>query len=246
MIRYITILLCIVVTTSYVAAAKPPRPQPLSYTKPIDGTPYTFVMLGDPEAEAKQKPEFQERFQKLHNQYKETGLYNDYDLLWSVDGPYAPYDNIFVSKDGKHLIRIEGDWYQTKDHPYPSGRRVDSKIEQAQLSEPAVSFFANGKLLEQYSVNDVVTSPESIPHSPEHVLWSAGGILNEEQGCFNLIVKDDHILRFDYKTGELLAKEQAGLNNPIVQPILISMGLLTVIMLGIWVWLVRYKWKPTS
>ena len=161
------------------------------------------------------------------------------EFVWSLDGPYAPYDNVFIAKDGKYLIRIDGDWYQTKDHPYPSGRRIDAKIENAQLDSPAVSFFAGGKLLKQYSVNDVVTTPESIPHSPEHVLWSAGGILNEEQGWFNLIVKDDHILRFDYTTGELLAKDEAGLNNPIVTPILISMGVITVVILVVWVWFIR-------
>lgn len=244
MIRSIAIVLSLTLLT-HLQAATPPRPQPLSYTKPVEGTSYTFVMLGDPAAEAKQQPEFIERFQKLRSTYNQSGLYKGKgnELVWSLDGAYAPYDNIFVAKDGIHFIRIDGDWYQTKDHPFPSGRRIDAKDEQSQLQNPAVSFFADGKLLKQYLVKDVVTDPESIPHSPEHVLWSAGGILNDEQGWFNLIVKDDHILKFDYKTGELLEVEQAGLNNPILTPILISMGVITVFIIGIWIWLARFKWR---
>ena len=40
----------------------------------------------------------------------------------------------------------------------------------------------------------------------------------------------------DYRTGELLARKAAGLDNPLLTPILIASGVLIAIILGVWAW----------
>ncbi len=161
-------------------------------------------------------------------------------LVWAVEG-YAPYDNVFPASDGVHLVRLEGEWWRT--YRYPAEKRLPADEEAKQLAGPAVSFFANGKLIRTHAVNDLVTNPADLIHTPEHVLWKTDASLNEATGRFIVFTHDSNRVAFDFKTGEVVARSKAGLGNPIMRWVLGVTAALIVVMVGVWVWLVRVKWK---
>jgi hypothetical protein len=215
-------------------------PEPYSYTEPVaDGT-FTFVMLGDPSAEERAKDaDARARFRELRGQYPKTGLYRggSNDLVWALDDPaYAPADNVFVTSDGVSLVRIDGESWRTKD--YPGASRLPADEERRQLDAPAVSFFTDGKRVRQYTLGELVTDPAALPHSPQHVLWPAGAVLNEDTGRFILFTQDQTRLTFDYRTGELLSRAKGGLGNPMLTGILIACGLLSAAVFGAWAYFV--------
>lgn len=208
----------------------------LGYTKPVGGGAYTFVMLGDAAAEAKvTDPAAKAKFEALRQKYPATGLYrgDTAELVWAVEGGgFSPYDYTFPASDGVHLVRFEGDWWQTKD--FPGATRLPPDEEKRQLDGPGLGFYANGKLLRRYTVRELVTDSEKLPHTPRHVLWTSGGVLNEEKGTFLLLTQDSYRITLDYRTGELLSKAPGGLGNPLMTPILVACGVLSALLLGAW------------
>jgi hypothetical protein len=242
-------------------------PEPYSYTKPIADGKFLFVMLGDADAEAKAKDaDARAAFRELRAKYPRTGLYSSrWDrrpagpdsqtgetpvppdkLVWALDDPaYAPADNIFVSTDGVYLVRIDGESWRTMN--YPGGKRLPADVERRQLDAPAVSFFADGKRIQQYALKDLVTNPMELPHSPEHVLWPAGAVLNEDTGRFILFLQDQTRLTFDYRNGDLLSRTRSGLGNPMLTGILIACAVLVASVLGVWAYLVFLRpGKPAT
>ncbi len=218
--------------------------EPVSYTKPIPGTAFLFVMLGDPAVEAGQKDaETAAKFAEIRAKYPQTGLYHTDSgaLVWAVDTEgYTHPDWVFLTADGVHLVRIDGDSWRTKDY---SGRnRLPAEDEQKQLDAPAVSFFKNGKLIKRYALRALVTDPGELPHSPQHILWVAGAVLNTDETRFVAFTQDSNQLTFDVATGELLAKEPAGLGNPRLV-ILLSVigGLMAAMLIGWLVFLLRQR-----
>lgn len=74
---------------------------------------------------------------------------------WRVRGWFSP--EIYLSDDGKHLIRIGP---CTKGHEPEAG-------------DLAVAFYQNGKLLKSYSTADLVRRPGTILSSVSHYDWLA-------------------------------------------------------------------------
>lgn len=224
-------------------AASAKLPEPVTYTKPVPGADLVFVMHGSPESEAKLSPTSQAEVRELRQKYPRSGLYRggSGELVWSVDGPFAPPDAVFLTSDGRHLIRIEGDWWREKD--FAGQKRLPDEVAQAQLDAPAVSFFENGTLLKQYRLRDLVTRPDKLPHSPKYVLWVAGAVLNEDTGRFLLFVQDSTRLTFDTATGDLVTRQEAGLGNPATKPILLAAGVMAALILAVWAWFVFVKWQ---
>ena len=219
----------------------------LSYTKPVPGG-YTLAVLGDPAAEAKQSADARRRFEELRAKYPRTGLYRDGsgELVWAVeDGAYAPYDYIYPAADGVHLVRIDGEWWRTKD--FTGGRaRLPAEEERKQLDAPGVSFFAGGKPVKRYAVRELVTDPGRLPHTPQHVLWLSGGSLNEGTGRFVLFTQDANRVTFDYRTGEVLSRGKAGLANPMLTTVLAVSGALAAVVLGVWAYLAFVRWRKPA
>ncbi len=239
MTRRLTLTACLLVLAAAPVLAAGRLDDAVSYTKPVPGG-FVFVMLGDPEVEAKTPADAQAKFAALRAKYPRTGLYKDGsgEPVWAIeDGRYAPYDNVYPSADGVHLVRLDGDWWREKD--FTGGRaKLPAEEVQKQLDSPAVSFFADGKLLKQYTVREVIANPDALPQTPKYVLWSSGGVLNEPTGRFVLITQDSHRLTFDFRTGELISRAAAGLGNPLLTTILVVSGALTVAILGVWAYLV--------
>lgn len=230
-------------------AAATKFPEPYSYTLPVPGGRFVFVQLGDPAKEAETPADARRQFAELRAKYPATGLYpaDGTTPVWTVDG-FAPRDNLFLTSDGVYLIRLEGTWWRTKDFP-TLGKRLPADVEQAQLAGPAVSFFANGKLLRQYTVADLTEVPAKMRHSPEHVLWAAGGGLNEDTKRFVYFTQDGQKNVFDYSTGERLEKVAGGLSNPLAGWAIGVAGGLSLLLLAGWAYLVfvrRAAAAPTS
>lgn len=227
-------------------------PQPLSYSKPVPGQELVFVMLGDAEAEAAQRSdEAKRQFQRLRETYPKSGLYDvvSRELVWEFSGPYVPYENTFLARDGVHMARLEGDWWVEKE--YPGGKRLAAEEEARQLANIGVAFYANGEELKSYPVSELVTNPADLKHSPEYVLWAAGAVLqgaiDEGPGRFVLHTQDANRVVFELSSGEVLSRDKVGLSNPLFKPILAVSGVIALVILGTWAWLVfGRKSKPET
>lgn len=212
-------------------------PVPVSYTKPVAGGKFVFVQLGDPAAEEGQAESARAQFRQLREKYPQSGLYpaEGGGPVWVLDADYAPYDNTFPLSDGVHLARLEGEWWVERDYPAPR-TRLAPEAERAQLDALAVGFYANGKLTRGHPLRDLLTDPADVKHSPRFVLWAAGAVLNEPAGRFVVMTQDANRITFDPATGEVIARDRVGLNNPLLGRILAACGVLSLAILGAWAW----------
>ena len=119
--------------------------------------------------------------------YTVSGLYfNDTSTtpLWTVDW-WA--NSVDVLSDGVHLVRW--DWWASD------------------TSDEALAFFANGKMLRSYRINDLLDTTLGLHKSVSDFIW-----MKEEGPAFDL---NDHTLTvatgndekftFDYTTGEIVS-----------------------------------------
>lgn len=211
-------------------------PEPLGWQKPV-GDRWVFVQLGDPAAEAAVKSaDARRQFEELRAKYPATGLYprDGTTPVWTLPG-YAPIDNLFASADGVHCARIEGTAWRTQSFP-TMGRRLPPGQEAEQLDAPALTFFAAGKSVRTYTARDLVTNPDKLPHSPEHVLWAAGSALNDGTGRFVQFTQDGQKNVFDFRTGERLEKVAGGLSNPLAGKVLAAAGAVSLALGLGWLW----------
>lgn len=220
-------------------------PRSLSYAEAI-GEKYAFVMLGPLEVDEGAAPDDAKKLAELRAKYPASGLYPiaGGPALWTTDAPYVPSANAFASTDGVHMALVEGDWWKTKEYIAP--RRLPAEKADPQLHGPAVSFYANGKLLKRYTVDELITDPSRLEHTPEHVIWAAGAALNDETMRFVLMTQDANRITFDATTGELLSRNPAGFGNPISPWILAVCGGLSLLVLAIWAWIVFGRRKPAT
>ena len=93
------------------------------------------------------------------------------------------------------------------------------------------------------SMRELVTDPGRLPHTPQHVLWLSSGSLNEGTGRFVLFTQDANRVTFDYRTGEVLSRGQAGLRNPLLTTVLVASGALAAVVLGVWAYLAFVRWR---
>jgi hypothetical protein len=211
-------------------------PEPLGWQKPV-GDRWLFVQLGDPEKEAAApSADARRQFAELRAKYPATGLYprDGTTPEWTLSG-YAPIDNLFPSADGVHCVRIEGTAWRTQSFP-TLGKRLPPGVEAEQLDGPGLTFFVRGERQAGYSVRDLIADPERLPHSPEHVLWSAGAALNDSTGRFVQMTQDRRQLVFDFRTGERLRAVEAGLGNPLARWMLTAAVGVSLAILAGWAW----------
>lgn len=246
MTRFAAALISLALAGPLLAAGK--IGEAFSYTKPVGGGAYTFVMLGDASAEGRvADPAAKTKFEALRQKYPATGLYrgDTTELVWAVEGGgFSPYDYTFPAADGVHLVRFEGDWWQTKD--FPGQSRLPPGEEQRQLDGPGLAFFAGGKLLKRYTLHELVTEPAKLPHTPQHVLWTSGGVLNEGTGTFLLLTQDSYRTTFDYRTGAIVSKAAGGLGNPLLTPILVACGVLSAFLIGTWAYFAFWRKRSSG
>lgn len=200
---------------------------PTTYATPSPNGEYLFVMIAprpgsdhpalQPEKEPIQK--------ELYAKYAATGsgLYrNDGSTqpLYTVD--WYSY-RVWPANDGVHLVRLHGDFPLTEK--FPASRRLPEDVVAEQVSGPALSFYASGKLLKVYSVRELVKNIESLPHSLHHVLWSADGVLTADGTQFGIMTQDSRQTYFDLATGAIAFSRDAGLGNAQVWVVRISLGI---------------------
>ncbi len=227
--------------TAGTASAAGKFPKPMSYARPV-GTAFVFVQIGDPAEEAKHgTAEQQRKFAELRAKYPAPGVYRAGDaaeLVWATPpGEYVPYDLGFVTADGKNLVRVEGDFWQTES--FVGGVRPTAAKQQALLDAPALSFFAEGKLTKRYLLSEFIDDTEVLKHTPEHLIWYASAVLNDDAGKFVLFTQSPARFTFDARSGELIEKGGVGLANPILKTILVVCGVFTALILlawGLFVW----------
>jgi hypothetical protein len=220
-------------------------PEPISYAKPTPGGQFVLAVFGSADAEAALKPgDMKRHAEEVRKKYPVPGMYTaDGMLVYPLEG-YTPDDNVYLTADGRCVARIEGDWWQTR--AYPAGTRLPPDEETKQLDAPAVRLFADGKLLKSYPLRELLNDPIVVPHSPKHILWPGGAVLNERDGRFLVYTQDAQRATFDVRTGEIVAKEAMGFGNRFAQLTMFGTLALTVVLAGGWaVWAWRKRQVST-
>ncbi len=221
--------------------ANAPSVEAISYAKPTPNGQAVLVAFGSLEAETKLKDAKTKAYAEgLRTKYAKPGLYLNNDAatpLYELKG-YSPDEQLFLNDDGSCVIRIEGEWWKTK--AYPAGKRLSAEVEAAQLDAVAVRCFRNGLVTHEYTLRELVTNPAELPNSPEHILWPAGAVLNQQTNQFHLFTQDSNKITFDIRSGEIVTRGKNGLGNPIAQATLfITIGLTLLLAGGIFLW----AWK---
>jgi hypothetical protein len=121
----------------------------------------------------------------LRSKYRSSGLYRleSPEPVWTVD--WFAF-KVFLSTDGKYVVR-SGPWASS-------------------ITNEAFSFFADGKLLRSYTVNDVVRYSFALPHSASHFEWEKTSGLNEAEKTFEVTTLEGGQFKFSLETGEMLIK----------------------------------------
>lgn len=179
------------------AQADKPGP-PDSYKELSADMKFVFVMLApDPKQESDPKTA-----QAIRRLYAKSGLYrNDGSNvpLWTVDW-YR--DHVHVAADGIHLVR-QGDW-PSRGKPGKRGPWVSEE----DLKQEGVSFFANGKLLRQYSIGELVDEPKLLKISVSHFRWLQEAKMIDARNQFEITTLDGNRILFDLANAKVLKKEK--------------------------------------
>lgn len=188
----IVIVIALLAWPSTVSADRTPTPPPGwsgSYSVVSPNEQYVLGLLsGTYEPPGKDvSPEINEA-NKLLLKYPTSGLYrNDgsITLLWPMQ--YISWQQrITLSSDGHHMV-VWGEW------PRDYGAL-------------ALSFFADGNLLRSYSVQELVTYPEELPHSVSHYQWLFDHKLDDERGLLSIETHNHEKYVFGLSTGGVLSK----------------------------------------
>ncbi len=165
---------------------------PYSYTKPTPNGEYIFVMISPLSAERDAGSWIEDKakeIQVIRSAYTESGLYrNDgsKNPLWTV-GWYAY--NVEPLSDGIHLVR---------PGPWASSPKTE-----------AVAFFSGGILLKSYTVSDIVSRPQLMPHSVSHFTWSSSEQLLDEAKQYEIRTLHEEYYLFDVTTGDIVKESRS-------------------------------------
>lgn len=166
---------------------------PASYKVTSPDGRYVFVMLEpipmEEELKLWARPQA-EQIRELRQTYKTSGLYlNDGSTtpLWTVDWFAA---DVLVASDGIHLVRRGG--------PTSLG------------SSDAVTFYARGKELRKYTVDDLIPGYESLPRISAQGEWRAEDAFDDAALRYTVKTLRGRRYVFDVATGEMLESSGVG------------------------------------
>ncbi len=218
-------------------------PEPLSYAKPSTDGNFVFVVFGNPKDEAALPDgEMKRKVLAARATYPTPGMYAADDPtkpLWKSDDLYAPDENVYVLAGGEAVVRLDGEWWKTKNYVAGQRDRLSAETEQAQLDAPAVSFLSKAGV-RSYALKDIIRDKDRLPHSPEHIIWPGGAALNEATGQFLLYTQDAHRVVFDPRTGDILSSGEVGFGSRFAQnTVMVTIALTVVLAVG-WA---AYAWK---
>jgi hypothetical protein len=191
--RLTTISLLVLLLASGEAARADKPATPATRTETIANGKFLFVVLC---------PEFleTERGKAIRAMYPQGGLYkNDgsKEPLWTIDW-YR--EQVAVLPDGVHMVRY-GNWPVRKAGP------KDPTIAKDELKQEAVSFFAKGKLLREYPIEELIDDPTKLPRSVSHFRWMKASKLIEDRLQLEVITFDGNRIRFDLASGKIIEKK---------------------------------------
>jgi hypothetical protein len=192
------------------ALAEKPKPvYPVTYSTPSPNGQFLFVLLAPPSGDPALDPDNTDHAKQLRTTYPASGMYrNDGSTapLWTVEWyDYA----VFPADDGVHLVREHGSARLATF----IGKRMPEDKAREQLDGPALSFLENGKVLKTYTVRELVTTPDELPHSLTHVMWMSDGTVTRDGRRFVLTTQDAHQVVFDLATGEVVGRKKLGLGG---------------------------------
>jgi len=218
-------------------------PEPLSYAKPSTDGKFVFVVFGNPKDEAAMSDgAMKEKVLAARATYPTPGMYAADDPtkpLWESDTLYAPDENVYVPAGGEYVVRLDGEWWKTRNYVAGQRGRLPAEKEQAQLDAPAVSFLSKAGV-RSYPLKEVARDKDRLPHSPDHIIWPGGAVLNEKTGEFCLYTQDAHRVVFDARTGDILSSGEVGFGSRFAQNTVMVTIALTVVMAVGWA---AYAWK---
>lgn len=186
--------------------------RPYSYASPSEDGKFVFVMIAPVQVEQDgvySDDEDRRRAQLVRKKYALSGQYlNDGSTtpLWTVDW-YA--FNVYVASDGVHLVR-EGPWALG-------------------AGDEALTFFANGKQLKSYEVNDILDFVWFLPHTVSHFIWKRDIKLDDYNNVLNVTTLHRDKYVFDLKTGEIVSSWRP------IRYAVIGVGLTLVALLILWI-----------
>jgi hypothetical protein len=197
-LRFLAILAILVPVSA--AFADKPGP-PMTYTKTSPNKQFLFVMVSPDSLEEEVKRYNEDAAKKvraIRTTYPKSGLYkNDgsKEPLWTVDWFRG---SVIVPSDGVHLVSVE--------YTPPSKVRRNDPLPKESLQQPALSFFAKGKLLRSYEVADLVDRPEQLSRSVSHFRWMKEHNILDQKQQLEVITYDGNNVLFDLKTGDIVKK----------------------------------------
>ena len=177
-----TVIMASVVTMGRLALALSLAP-PCSYTQATPDGRHVFVMISPltPEEEASSWEEpFASEIRVLRRTYKESGLYRTdgtADPLWTVDWYCS---GVKVLSDGVHLVRLTS-W--------------------ASDGEEAVAFFARGRKIRSYTVEELMLFP-ALKSGP---FWTDESSLDDSNARYEISTVLGERYVFDVTTGAILS-----------------------------------------
>ena len=169
------VLVCAAVEIGASSAFADSTADPYSYTKSIAGGKFVFAMIAR-DAKLDAHPQIRGTF-RVSGLYKNDGTNVP---LWTVD--WYSY-NVMLLDDGVHLVR-PGPWASDYD-------------------DLAVAFYANGKLVREYAIDELVRFPQLMPHTASHFEWRRSSDLDELAGTYLVTTMHGERYTFDAKTGEI-------------------------------------------
>jgi len=197
---------------------------PFSYKQKSPGGKYVFVMIAPMSIDEDAGNWIEEKgteIREIRRTYSESGLYrNDgsTEPLWTVDW-YA--FGVDIASDGVHLIR-HGPWAWSTD-------------------QEAISFFANGKLIRTYQINQLIDDPLRLEHTVSHFFWKKRSSFSDSRLRYTLRTIDGNQFVFDVRTGDILSKSPAPADIPWDMIVVFGTSALAIIV-WIIVWLVGRRW----
>jgi hypothetical protein len=222
-----TLLLLTLTVTPCFALDDPRLGGPRTYTTPSPNEQFLWVMIAPRPASDNPylKPEQKPHEVEIYERYRATGsgMYrNDGSTtpLFTVD--WYSY-RVHPADDGRHFVRYHGDFALTER--FPAGVRLANDEVQKQADAPALSIHDGPRALKTYTVRELVKTIDALPHSLQHILWSAGGIMTSDGREFTLMTQDARQVFFDLQTGEIARERAAGLGNARVDVVRLSLGL---------------------
>lgn len=170
---------------------------PESYkTASADGK-FVFIMLAPDKA--------QKDATGLRGTYKESGLYkaDSKEPLWTADW-YAR--SVAVASDGVHVVRYGGPHTYTERLNPDRTKRV---MTDADLKKEALTVFAKGKVVKEFTIGDFVSDATKLPHTVTFFRWHKQAKLIDDKLQLELLTLEENSFVIDLAAGKILDKKKS-------------------------------------